>query len=63
MIIRLYFIMIPKLMMMEQISPGLQIPMWIPYLAVPIGCLLILIRTIQRVVLDLRQADHNEKEA
>lgn len=31
-----------------QTSPSLQVPMWIPYLAIPIGGLLMCIRLIQR---------------
>ncbi len=62
-IIRFYFDIVAKQMVMEQISPGLQIPMWIPYLAVPIGCFLIILRTIQKMVLDMRKVEANEEEA
>lgn len=43
-----------------QVSPALAIPMYIPYAAIPIGILLMAIRTTQNVVLDLK--DMNPKE-
>jgi TRAP-type C4-dicarboxylate transport system permease small subunit len=36
----------------NQLSPALQIPMWIPYASVPVGCTLMIIRLIQRLVLE-----------
>lgn len=32
-----------------QVSPALQIPMWIPYLAIPLGFMLMSLRLIQRI--------------
>ena len=50
-------------MVMEQISPGLRIPMWIPYLAVPVGCSLMVLRSIQHMVVEIRSnKDKTEKE-
>lgn len=39
--------------MMGQISPSLRIPMWIAYLAIPVGCATMIIRSIQYLVKDL----------
>ena len=33
-----------------QVSPALQIPMWIPYLAIPLGFVLMLLRFIQDLI-------------
>jgi len=38
----------------QQISPAMEIPMWIAYLAIPLGTLLMLIRYIQQIILRLR---------
>lgn len=35
---------------MAQVSPAMQIPMWIPYLAIPVGMILMTIRYIQSTV-------------
>lgn len=33
-----------------QVSPALQVPMWIPYLAIPLGFILMTIRYVQEIV-------------
>ena len=40
-----------KMMMMRQVSPAMGIPMWIMYLAVPVGCGLML---VQGLICDLQ---------
>lgn len=40
--------------LMQQTSPTLKIPMWIAYLAVPVGCALMIIRLIQNFINDFR---------
>ena len=40
-----------KMMMMRQVSPAMGIPMWMMYLAVPVGCALML---AQGLICDLR---------
>lgn len=37
------------LMGQGQLSPAMQLPMWIAYMSVPIGCMLMLIRLIQKL--------------
>lgn len=49
-----------KLMQLEQVSPAMQVPMWIIHLAGPIGFALALLRTLQRIYRLLRT--FNEKE-
>ncbi len=39
-----------KQMLMQQISPAMKIPMWGMYLAVPLGCLLIIVQGLAREV-------------
>nr|WP_315098843.1 TRAP transporter small permease [uncultured Fretibacterium sp.] len=36
-----------RLYSMHQISPSLEVPIWTMYSAIPIGCLLMLLRTLQ----------------
>ena len=50
---------INSLMSMGQVSPSLQIPMWIAYAAVPVGMVLMIVRTIQYVVRKFKE----EKES
>lgn len=45
--------MILKQMNSGQLSPILKIPIWIPYLAIPIGILNMMIRTIIRTIKEL----------
>jgi len=40
---------VSEVMTSGQVSPSLQVPMWIPYLAIPIGGLLMIIRLIQQI--------------
>ncbi len=40
-----------KMMLMRQVSPAMSIPMWIMYLAVPVGCGLML---VQGLICDVR---------
>jgi TRAP-type C4-dicarboxylate transport system permease small subunit len=49
-IIRMMIEIIPRLMVMNQTSPALFIPIWIMYAAVPYGMVLITIRAIQGFV-------------
>lgn len=37
------------LMGQGQLSPAMQLPMWVAYMSVPLGCLLIFIRLIQKL--------------
>lgn len=41
---------IQRLMAMKQVSPSLGIPMWMMYAAVPCGCFLLAVRTVQYFV-------------
>lgn len=43
-----------------QTSPSLQVPMWIPYLAIPIGGLLMVIRLIQQMYLLFANKQHDK---
>ena len=49
MVIKISITIAKAQMMMEQISPALKLPMWIPYSAIPIGCLLMIIRSAQQI--------------
>lgn len=40
-----------------QISPSLHVPMWIPYLSIPIGGTLMVIRLIQQVYFEFTKKD------
>ena len=42
------------LMNMGQLSPILHIPVWIAYASIPVGCLSMIIRTLQRLYLEYR---------
>ena len=42
---------VSKIQKMHQLSPACQIPMWIPYLAVPVGALLASLRFLQQLIL------------
>jgi C4-dicarboxylate transporter DctQ subunit len=52
MVILVYYgvLMIQRLMMSGQTSPILKLPMWIPYLAIPVGVFDMLVRTVIRGV-------------
>lgn len=45
--------LINRIMSMQQISPSLGIPIWTIYVAIPVGCALMAIRTVQSCYLDL----------
>lgn len=46
---------------MGQVSPALQIPMWIPYLAIPLGFFLMTIRFVQEVFKGIKGGnDHDD---
>jgi len=47
----------------HQISPAMELPMWIAYLAIPLGTVLMLIRYIQQVILRLRGKTIEMQEA
>lgn len=40
-----------------QVSPALQLPMWIPYLAIPLGFILMTIRFIQNFINNFKEND------
>ncbi|MBF7082767.1 TRAP transporter small permease [Desulfallas sp. Bu1-1] len=42
-------------MVMGQISPSLHIPMWIVYLAIPVGCASMALRSIQYLIKELKE--------
>lgn len=44
---------------MNQLSPANQIPMWIPYLAVFVGCVFATLRFIQQLFLKIKEVLHN----
>lgn len=48
---------IAKQMVIGQTSPALMIPIWVPYSAVPLGMILLAIRTIQAYWGDWRKLD------
>ena len=45
--------LIERIMGMQQLSPSLHIPIWTIYIAIPVGCALMGIRTLQSCYLDL----------
>lgn len=47
-------VVVGKIKAMNQLSPACLIPMWIPYLAVPVGCFLASLRFLQQLYLLLR---------
>ena len=47
----------------HQISPAMELPMWIAYLAIPLGAVLMLIRFIQQMILRLRGKTIEMQEA
>lgn len=49
-------------MMMGQSSPALHLPMWIPYAAIPIGCVLMIIRSSQQIYADLFKTNETSEE-
>jgi C4-dicarboxylate transporter, DctQ subunit len=49
-------------MSMEQTSPALQMPMWIAYAAMPVGCVLMIIRSIQNLVGEFLENRKNKIE-
>ncbi|WP_434309435.1 TRAP transporter small permease [Hominifimenecus sp. rT4P-3] len=51
-----------KLMSLHQLSPALQIPIWIVYLSGPVGFALAIIRIIQKFVLRLLPSQKKEVE-
>ena len=50
------FSLLEKLMMMKQLSPALRIPVYWAYLAVPVGCALMLIHYVFATVVCLSEA-------
>ncbi len=44
-------VVVSKIQRMHQLSPACQIPMWIPYLAVPVGAILASLRFLQQLIL------------
>ncbi|MBM7587737.1 TRAP-type C4-dicarboxylate transport system permease small subunit [Bacillus pakistanensis] len=44
-----------------QLSPAIQVPMWIPFLAIPLGSLGMVIRLIQRIVFIIRTPYQSRK--
>jgi C4-dicarboxylate transporter DctQ subunit len=50
-------ILIQKQIYMEQISPMIGIPMFIPYAAICVGCLTMAIRVVLKLINDLRKKD------
>jgi TRAP-type C4-dicarboxylate transport system, small permease component len=59
-----YFVLslIEKQAAIGQTSPSMLIPMWIPYAAVPLGMILLAIRTCQVLVERLKELDAESKE-
>lgn len=49
--------LIGKLQTMGQSSPALRIPMWIMYSAIPVGCILMVIRSIQFLIKRFKEED------
>jgi len=47
----------------HQISPAMELPMWIAYLAIPLGTALMLIRYIQQIILRLQGKSVEMQEA
>lgn len=47
--------LIGKLQTMGQSSPALRIPMWMMYSAIPIGCILMIIRSIQFLIKKIKE--------
>ncbi|MCD8352280.1 MAG: TRAP transporter small permease [Planctomycetaceae bacterium] len=46
--------MVSRIIRMNQISASMRIPMWTVYIAIPIGCFLMAIRTVQACVENLK---------
>lgn len=59
-LIRYAYDLISTQIVNNQLSPALQIPLAIPYAAVPIGFLIISIRIIQNLVVDVREMNRKE---
>ncbi len=54
---------IQRLQAMGQISPSLAIPMWMMYSAIPVGCFLMAVRTIQSFVRNFKATWDPQAEA
>ncbi|MDW7673904.1 MAG: TRAP transporter small permease [Bacillota bacterium] len=54
-IINLSYNLIQAQIMMGQTSPAMQIPIWVAYLAIPVGCSAMAIRSIQHLVISHRE--------
>lgn len=46
-----------KLMVINQLSPALQIPMWAAYSSVPVGCTLMVFRLLQQFIREIKSKD------
>lgn len=49
--------LINKLYSMGQLSPALRVPMWIMYSAIPVGCILMIIRSIQFLINEYKEEE------
>ena len=49
--------LISRIMGMQQVSPSMHIPIWTIYLAIPVGCALMAVRTLQKCYIDLTTPD------
>lgn len=56
-------ILINRVMGMQQMSPSLGIPIWLVYLAIPVGCALMAVRTLQSCRRDLAAGATNANPA
>ena len=54
--------LISRIMGMQQISPSMGLPIWTIYMAIPVGCALMAIRTLQSCYLDLFAPGPEETE-
>jgi len=60
-VLAIQFVM--RLQKIKQVSPSLGIPMWVMYSAIPIGCFLMAVRTIQYFVNNFRATWDPEEAA
>jgi C4-dicarboxylate transporter DctQ subunit len=55
-------LLVRRLFIMKQTSPMMKIPMFIPYMAIPIGCFTMCARVILRLSHDIKHPDDNTQE-
>lgn len=54
---------VSQVMGTKQLTPAMMIPMWIPYLGIPIGCFLMTVRYFQEVSKVFKELNDKEAES